>query len=133
LLDTVTNKFYIQTTGNAFSAGPVSNTKYPIQNYNRWIQTVSPNSNYNVNNKSFFINTDFAHNNRIGALTKSNSSDKSVYSANSSGDWWAPIGQKKLYDNKGIPAADGTTQTSTELWIRIDNLPKTQLLKLAKE
>lgn len=87
--------------------------------YNRWSQTSSPNAAYGAHTGLNIIHTDYtSHKN---AITKSSSSGSATYSMNASGNWWAPIGQKADYSS-GIPAANGETLMSTELWVRINNL-----------
>lgn len=90
--------------------------------YNRWSQTSSPNVAYG--SAEGFTKITTAWTSHFNALTKSNSSGSATYSMNAAANWWAPIGQKTLFNSTGIPAADGSTQTETELWVRIDNLPK---------
>lgn len=99
--------------------------------YNRWTQTSSPNVAYGSATGLTKITT--AWSNHSGAITKSNSSGSALYSMNEYGNWWAPIGQKTLF-NTGIPAANGSTQTETELWVRIDTLPNlTKISMLDKD
>lgn len=136
LLDRVHNTFYTNPGSGVFTAGPVSATttseagvyefmltypKLSTTAYNRWTQTNSPNASYGQDSGLKKITT--AWSKYSSAITKSNSSSSALYSMNSAGNWWAPIGQKTIYNSTGIPAADGSTQLETELWVRIDNLP----------
>ena len=136
LLDRVYNTFYTNPGSGTFTAGPVSATimseagvyefmltypKLSATAYNRWTQTNSPNVSYGQDSGLKKITT--AWSKYSSAITKSNSSGSALYSMNSAGNWWAPIGQKTIYSSTGIPAADGSTQLETELWVRIDNLP----------
>ena len=52
-----------------------------------------------------------------------------MYNCDSGGTWYAPIGQINIWEG-GIPAADGTKQTSTELWVRTDRLSETNQFKI---
>lgn len=100
--------------------------------YNRWTQTSSPNTAYGSATGLTKVTT--AWSNYSGAITYSNSSGSARYSMNEAGNWWAPIGQKAVFSGTGIPAANGSTQTETELWVRIDTLPDlTKISMLDKE
>lgn len=102
--------------------------------YNRWKQSISPNSSYVTSAAGTgyeAIHTDFT--NYAAPITKSNSSASSVYSCNYSANWWAPIGQLTLYSSTGIPAANGSTQTETELWVRVDLLGENQNIEIYKQ
>lgn len=87
--------------------------------YNRWKQTNSPNVSANLGTGYDAITTAWAT--YANPLTLCYSSGSAIYCTNVANNWWSPIGQLALY-NGGIPAADGSTQSSTELWVRIDNL-----------
>ena len=114
LYDKVTKRFYgNHGTGN-FIAGT---TIESLPLYNRWIQTSSPNSNPNTGTGFKAITTSFT--NYFTPITKSASSGSAVYSMNTANNWWAPIGQLVTFSG-GIPAADGSTQYETELWVRTD-------------
>lgn len=91
--------------------------------YNRWRQKISPNSAYvtsTANTGYVPVHTDFTS--YAAPITKSSSSGSSVYSCNLAGNWWAPVGQLAIHSSTGIPAADASTQTSCELWVRVDTL-----------
>ena len=45
------------------------------------------------------------------------------------GNWYAPIGQYNIWSG-GIPAADGSAQTKTELWVRIDRFSNEDQLNI---
>ena len=105
---------------------------YPLLSstgYNSWRQTNSPNVNYGSHSGYVALHTDFSYSSYVGPLTYSNSRSSSMYSANQSGNWWSPVGQRALY-GEGIPASNGATTHETELWVRIDNLPKLKKLSM---
>ena len=116
LFDIVNNVFYGNSGSGKFIAGNVSSSQ-SIDFYNRWIQTSSPNAEANTGTGFKAINT--AWTNYFYPLTKSASSGSAVYSTNLSNNWWSAIGQKSSF-NGGIPAANGSTQYETELWVRTD-------------
>lgn len=132
LWDRVTKQFFANAGTGSFVAGPeYSLDKYEFMltypsnsdtKYNRWIQSNSPNVASKAGTGYIPIHTDFtAHAN---PLTKCASSGSAVYCTNIKDNWWSPIGQLVLYNSTGIPAANGSTETEVELWVRIDNLPK---------
>ena len=145
LWDTTTKAFFTTPTGT-FTAGTALNglevpfggdfefmLTYPKISdtlYNRWRQTISPNSNYTstITGSGYVAVTTAwegtSSSDYSGPITKtsSGSAGSTVYSCNLSGNWWAPIGQKTAYSSTGIPAANGSTQTETELWVRLDYL-----------
>lgn len=90
--------------------------------YNRWKQTNSPNVAANAGTGYEAITT--AWSTHANPLTKCASSGSAVYCTNTKNNWWSPIGQLVLYNDTGIPAANGSAETEVELWVRIDNLPK---------
>ncbi len=87
--------------------------------YNRWKQTNSPNAAHKGGTGHVKITT--AWSNYSDPLTKSGTQGSAIYATNTAGNWWAPIGQIASFSG-GIPAADGSTQYETELWVRIDTL-----------
>lgn len=95
--------------------------------YNRWQQTNSPNVAYGQGTGYQQIqmawNTSYGN----GPLTKV-SSGSSIYAVNTNGNWWGPIGQFALHQS-GIPAADSSIQTETELWVRVDTLSYNSQMK----
>lgn len=113
MYDKLNNKFYGNSgSGNFIEGG----TLLPL--YNRWIQTSSPNTTSVSGFKP--ISTSWtAHN---CGIRKHGTS--CIYNCDSGGTWYAPIGQTAIWEG-GIPAADGTMQSETELWIRTDRLPAT--------
>ena len=93
--------------------------------YNRWTQTSSPNATA-VTGFTAITTAWSAHN---AGIRKHGSS--AVYDCDSGTTWYAPIGQMASFDStKYIPAADGSSQTSTELWVRTDTLPRETQLKI---
>lgn len=112
LFDNVEKKFYINSgTGNLISGA----TKKSLPLYNRWIQTSSPSAT-SVSGFKALETAWNAHNFGI----RTHGSD-CLYNCDSGGTWYAPIGQYRIWEG-GIPAADGTMQTKTELWVRINDL-----------
>ena len=114
LYDKVTKRFYGNHGTGSFIAGT---TKESLLLYNRWIQTSSPNISANAGTGFKALTTSWT--NYFTPITKSASSSSAVYSMNTANNWWAPIGQKVTFSG-GIPAADGSTQYETELWVRTD-------------
>lgn len=124
LYDKVTKRFFGNSGKGNLIAGT---TKESLPLYNRWIQTSSPNSNPNTGTGFKAITTSFT--NYFTPITKSASSESSLYSMNTTNNWWAPIGQKVTFGG-GIPAADDSTQYETELWVRTDRFTDTNQLKI---
>lgn len=97
--------------------------------YNRWKQKSSPNESTVV---GFYpITTAWSLHN--AGIRKHGSA--TIYNCDSGTTWFAPIGQTAQWssaDNKHIPAADGSSQTSTGLWIRIDLLSPLSLARIYK-
>jgi hypothetical protein len=118
LFDIVNNVFYGNSGTGVFITGGAPSSQY-IELYNRWIQTSSPN----VTSVSGFkaISTSWpAHN--YGLRTHGTTC---IYNCDSGETWWyAPIGQTDHGNWNGagslIPAANGSNQSMTELWVRID-------------
>ena len=139
LWDTITKTFFTTPVGT-FTAGTTLNNNetshggdfefmltYPSLSstlYNRWRQTASPNIDHVTSTSGTgyaAIHTDFTD--YTGPLNRviSSYSTSTTYVCNTTTNWWAPIGQLITHQN-GIPAANGTIQMETELWVRIDNL-----------
>ena len=126
LYDKQTNKFYTTPTGT-FTAGTTLSGKYEFMltyprlsatAYNRWSQTSSPNSS-TVTGLSKITTAWSGH---FGGIRRTNGT--SVYNCDTGDTWYAAIGQQGTWTStQYIPAADGSSQTETELWVRIDNLP----------
>ena len=55
-----------------------------------------------------------------------------VYNCDSGDTWYAPIGQTAIWEG-GIPAADGTMQLETELWVRTDRFSETPQASIYKD
>ena len=93
--------------------------------YNRWTQTSSPNAT-TVTGFTAITTAWSEHNNGLrkhdGALC--------VYNCDTGNTRYTPIGQLKAwgYGTESttlmIPSANGTNQTSTELWVRVDTVSK---------
>jgi hypothetical protein len=121
--DIINNNFYSNNGSGNFTAGPIINTS----GYNRWSQTSSPN-NSTVSGYSSIANTWPSHN----AGIRQHGSN-CLYNCDSGGTWYAPIGQKATWEEgtmRAIPAANGNSSLATELWVRIDNLPKLTKLSM---
>lgn len=87
--------------------------------YNRWTQTSSPNETTVIG----FTNITAAWSQAHGGIRKHGTA--AVYDCDTGDTWYAPIGQKTQWTTgKYIPAANETSTTEIELWVRIDNLPK---------
>lgn len=85
--------------------------------YNRWKQTSSANASAVTG----LIKITTAWNNHNYGIRKHASN--AVYDCDTGGTWYAPIGQKSAWSSTlNIPAADNSSQTSTELWVRFDNV-----------
>lgn len=125
LYDLVQHKYYTNSGSGVFDAGPM--IQEPINQYNRWIQTNSPNVNYRQSTGYQPIHTDFYRWNgskySSGPITKNFDQERSTYLVSESNDPWAPIGSKELYGT-GIRALNNTTQLQAELWVRIDKMPE---------
>lgn len=113
LFDIVNSVFYGNSGSGSFVAGPTATED--IQLYNRWIQTSSPNATA-VSGFKPITTTWTAHNSGI----RKHGTD-CVYNCDSGSTWYAPVGQIRVRKG-GIPAADGTIQTQTELWVRVDRV-----------
>ena len=94
--------------------------------YNRWKQTSSPNENTSVNYTPISI----AWSTHAGGIRKKGGD--SVYNCDNVGSttWYAAIGQTKGWTNNSIPSSNGSQQKETELWVRIDTLPKLNKLSI---
>ena len=117
LMDLLNKTFYGNAGTGTFTAGTVL---YPttLEKYNRWTQTDSPTGTA----PGGYTPITTAWPAHAGALRKNNGGD-AVYNCDNVGSttWYAAIGQKANWSG-GIPAADGTSQKETELWVRVDNL-----------
>ena len=105
MYDLINKQFYQSNSSTPLGAGPAVSAG----GYNRWTQTRTPNSAYNADVGYTSVGTQ-AFTSYAAPLRKTpfGYSGDSLYAANNSSDWWAPIGQKKHY-NGGIPAANDTT------------------------
>lgn len=114
MFDKVTGGFFGNSGTGSFVAGP---TREPLPLYNRWIQTSSPNATV----ASGFKPLETSWTGHHAGLRKNGSA--CVYNCDTGGTWYTPIGQTATWtDTQYIPAADGSSQTETELWVRIDRL-----------
>lgn len=99
--------------------------------YNRWTQTSSPNATTGTG----FTAVTTAWSDHFGPIIYRGNT-ATCYSCNTQGstDWFAPIGQYGGW-NGGIPPANqnstnNVSQLSTELWVRIDQLPETSICQI---
>ena len=89
--------------------------------YNRWTQTSSPNES----TVTGFTEVTTAWSDHNGGINLSTATGRAVYDCDHNTTWFAPIGQLSSWTStQYIPAANNSPQTSTELWVRIDTLPK---------
>lgn len=96
-----------------------------LTDYNRWKQTSSPNATTVTGFEKIHTAWD-THN---GGIRKNGS--VCLYNCDTGSTWFAPIGQYSQWTtDKYIPAADGSTQTETELWVRIDTLSPEKRISL---
>jgi hypothetical protein len=119
LLDVVNNVFYTNAGSGTFAYGSTKDSS--IELYNRWIQTSSPNEYSGGGVVSGYKSITTSWVKRSGGLRKNNG-NQCVYRCDPHDtNWYAPIGQLYSWtDTNYIPAADETSQTETELWVRID-------------
>jgi hypothetical protein len=118
MFDNVNKVFYYNRGSGTFSAGPIKNT-VTLDLYNRWTQTGSPNNTAPTGYQR--IHTDWTE--HAGPLRKASGS--ALYNCDGIGTstWFAAIGQTGRWtDTQAIPGANGSAQTETELWVRIDNI-----------
>lgn len=118
MFDKVNKVFYYNKGSGSFETGSVKKV-VPVDYYNRWTQTGSPNNSAPTGYQR--IRTDWTP--HAGPLRKTNGTG--IYNCDNVGSstWYAPIGQTARWtDTQAIPGANGETQTETELWVRIDNI-----------
>jgi hypothetical protein len=98
--------------------------------YNRWTQTGSPNDT----TPAGYNRISTAWSAHAGPLRKA--SGAAQYNCDNIGStsWFAAIGQTSRWtETQAIPAADGSPQTQTELWVRIDNLSPADKVQIYEE
>lgn len=120
MYDKLNNIFYGNSGSGNFIPGP---TKKSVPLYNRWIQTSAPSATSASGFKSITTSWPQHH----AGLRKHGTS--CIYNCDSGTSWYAPIGQLAIWEG-GIPAADGTMQLQTELWIRTDRIEEASTLKI---
>lgn len=129
--DKANGRFYGNSGSGSFRAGTATNPiQWSIESYNRWIQnslTTDVNQGDNISFKPIFSSWP----QHLGPLKPANSNVDTVYDCDNkgTGNWYAPVGQLRIWSG-GIPAADGSAQLETELWVRIDRLNKTNQFKI---
>lgn len=116
LYDKVTKRFFGNSGTGSLVAGPA---KESIPLYNRWTQT-SLTSDVNQGDNISFKPIFSSWPQHLGPL-KPAQAFETTYDCDikGTGNWFAPIGQYTIWSG-GIPAADGSVQTETELWVRTD-------------
>lgn len=130
LLDLVTNTWYGNAGSGTFTAGPVAPGAEQIERYNRWSQTNSPNT---MAAATGFLAKSMSWRNRCYGLVKFHQQGTTTYTTDQwNGTWYGPIGQRAIWDNRGIPACDESAQLETELWVRYDNLALTNNMSIRK-
>lgn len=95
--------------------------------YNRWKQTSSPNAS----TAAGFTPITTAWSQHFGGLRKT--SGTATYNCDNIGSttWYAAIGQQSTWTaTQYIPGANGSSQTETELWVRIDTIPHKKLAQI---
>lgn len=118
MYESVHNSFYTNAGSGVFTPGPAIIHKTPIEYYNRWIQTSSPNVNATTTGYKP-ISMSWTQQFKTGIM-KYSTPTTTVYSCDTpGGNWYAPIGQVAIWEG-GIPAADGAMELATELWVRFD-------------
>ena len=94
--------------------------------YNRWTQTSSPNDSTVIDYSPITI----AWPDHSGGIRRHGIS---YYNCDTGSTWYAALGQYSQWtDGKYIPAADGSSQTETELWVRIDTQSDKSIIELHK-
>lgn len=142
LYDRANGVFYMSPNGTAFTGGPIAannngegifefmltHPKISTSGYNRWTQTSSPNDTSVVGFNSIHCSWDKAH----GGIRRHGGS--CIYDCDTGSSWYAPIGQTAQWTTgKYIPAADETSTTEIELWVRIDTLPRLNKASMLEE
>ena len=120
MYDSITGGFYTNSGSGSFIAGPVVLAPVEIPLYNRWIQndwTNDVNVGDSISIKRIFTSWP----EHFGPIKPTNSTADTVYDCDNynTGNWYAPVGQLRVWEG-GIPAANGTMQKETELWVRFD-------------
>ncbi len=102
--------------------------------YNRWTQNTFSNNVNDGDSIVFSLNSNSAWKGHAGPLKRAQAGE-TIYDCDNkdTGNWYAPIGQISSWGADAIPAANGNSTTETELWVRIDNLPKLTKLSMLDE
>jgi hypothetical protein len=107
MYDSVNNNFYPATAGT-LQGGPEIPPKKPIEHYNRWIQTDSPNiqpANWGTTMGGFkMISTSWKklanNNDRHSGLRKYPYAETTLYTCDSTtNNWFAPVGQRSAWSD----------------------------------
>lgn len=128
MYDCVTGGFYTNAGSGSWLTGPRI-YKEPIPRYNRWRQTNSPNTSAAATGVGFISSSWL---NQFNGLVKFHNSGTCDYCCDTyNGSWYAPIGQRNVWEG-GIPGAHGGMVKFTELWVRIDRLEAANNLAIVK-
>lgn len=97
--------------------------------YNRWSQTESPNETA----PGGYQRITTAWTSHAGPMRKSSGNTQYNCDNASGTTWFAAIGQTSAWSStQAIPAADGSAQTKTELWVRIDGFSPIKQARIYK-
>lgn len=88
---------------------------------NRWTQTSAPSAATGTG----YTAIETAWSNYKGEIHLGTGA-AAAYWCNPSGNWFAPVGQKTLWNN-GIPAANGSAAKVSCFWVRVDTLSEDKL------
>ena len=126
LYDKVTKRFFGNSGSGYLIAGT---TKESLPLCNRWIQT-SWTTDVNQGDNIPFKPISTTWTDHFGAIKPAQSAD-TAYDCDvlGTGNWYTPIGQYNIWSG-GIPAADGSAQTKTELWVRTDRFSNEDQLNI---
>lgn len=128
LYNCISGGFHVNQGGGSIVAGPRI-YKEPIPRYNRWCQTNSPNTCAAATGVRFISSSWL---NQFNGLVKFHNSGTCDYCCDThNGTWYAPIGQRSVWEG-GIPGAHGGMIKLTELWVRIDRLEAANNLSIVK-
>ena len=106
----------------------LTHPKISTSGYNRWTQVSSPNETSVIGFHSIHCSWSQAH----GGIRRHGGS--CIYDCDTGSSWYAPIGQTAQWTaTQYIPAANETSTTEIELWVRIDTLPRLNKISMLDE